>query len=117
MYYLRWFYMNDIISISLQRYRFSNSEEQMEKIIYHGSDHIILKPGYGKGNFSNDYGRGFYCTESIMLAKEWACAKNTDGYANQYRLHMNQLSLLNLNESKYHILNWLAVLTRYRSYW
>ena len=52
-----------------------------------------------------------------MLAKEWACAKNTDGYANQYRLHMDQLSLLNLNESKYHILNWLAVLTRYRSYW
>ena len=89
----------------------------MEKIIYHGSDHIILKPEYGKGNFSNDYGRGFYCTESIMLAKEWACAKNTDGYANQYRLHMDQLSLLNLNESKYHILNWLAVLTRYRSYW
>lgn len=89
----------------------------MEKIIYHGSDHIILKPEYGKENFSNDYGRGFYCTESIMLAKEWACAKNTDGYANQYRLHMDQLSLLNLNESKYHILNWLAVLTHYRSYW
>ena len=117
MYYLRWFYMNDIIAISLQRYRFNDGEEQMEKIIYHASDHIILKPEYGKGNFSNDYGRGFYCTESIMLAKEWACAKNTDGYANQYRLHMDQLSLLNLNESKYHILNWLAVLTRYRSYW
>lgn len=117
MYYVRWFYMNDIMTISLQRYRFNDGEEQMEKIIYHGSDHIILKPEYGKENFSNDYGRGFYCAESIMLAKEWACAKNTDGYANQYRLHMDQLSLLNLNESKYHILNWLAVLTRYRSYW
>lgn len=60
MYYVRWFYMNDIMTISLQRYRFNNGEEQMEKIIYHGSDHIILKPEYGKENFSNDYGRGFY---------------------------------------------------------
>ena len=55
MYYLRWFYMNDIITISLQRYRFNDGEEQMEKIIYHGSDHIILKPEYGKGNIYNHY--------------------------------------------------------------
>ena len=55
MSYVRWFYMNDIMTISLQRYRFNNGKEQMEKIIYHGSDHIILKPEYGKENFSNDY--------------------------------------------------------------
>ena len=89
----------------------------MKKMIYHGSDHMILKPEYGKGSFSNDYGRGFYCTEEIALAKEWACSKNTDGYANRYQLDMDGLSVLNLNDPEYHILNWLAVLTRYRSYW
>ena len=49
--------------------------------IYHGSDHIISKPEFGKGKFWNDYGRGFYCTESIELAKEWACSEaGKDGY-------------------------------------
>lgn len=41
--------------------------------ICHGSENIIEKPEFGKGKTTNDYGRGFYCTESIELAKEWAC--------------------------------------------
>ena len=85
--------------------------------IYHGSDHIIEKPEYGRGGYSNDFGRGFYCTESLQLAKEWACAKNCDGYANMYELDMEGLEVLNLNGDEYGILNWLALLTRYRSYW
>lgn len=39
--------------------------------IYHGSENIIEKPEYGKGKTTNDYGRGFYCTESFDLAREW----------------------------------------------
>lgn len=89
----------------------------MKKLLYHGSDHMILKPEYGLGNYNNDYGRGFYCTENIELAKEWACAKNKDGYANSYQLEMDGLHVLNLNQDDYSILNWLALLTRYRSYW
>lgn len=42
-------------------------------IIYHGSNKIISNPQYGLGKIHNDYGQGFYCTESIELAKEWAC--------------------------------------------
>ena len=30
----------------------------------------------------DDYGLGFYCTESIGLAKEWACRVPQDGFAN-----------------------------------
>ena len=56
-------------------------------------------------------------TESLDLAKEWACAKNTDGYANQYDLDLSGLRILNLNEPEYNILNWLTLLTKYRSYW
>ena len=48
---------------------------------------------------------------------EWACAKNTNGYANQYELDMTGLSVLNLNSEKYNILNWLALLAAHRTYW
>ena len=89
----------------------------MRKILYHGSDHIIEKPEYGKGMKNNDYGRGFYCTEDIELAKEWACAKQKNGYANIYELDMAGLKILNLNASQYHILNWLALLAENRTYW
>ena len=52
-----------------------------ELIIYHGSENIIEVPGYGKGKPYNDYGLGFYCTEYIDLAKEWACDDKHGGYA------------------------------------
>lgn len=85
--------------------------------IYHGSENIIEKPVFGFGKTTNDYGKGFYCTEEIELAKEWACGKNTDGFVNEYELNITGLSVLNLNDKKYNILNWLAILTKNRSYW
>lgn len=89
----------------------------MNRVIYHGSERIIEHPMFGYGNKNNDYGRGFYCTENLELAKEWACKKETDGFANVYMLDMNGLLVCNLSEEPYNILNWLAVLTRHRSYW
>lgn len=89
----------------------------MEKILYHGSEHIIEKPEWGKGALTNDYGGGFYCTEHAEPAMEWACAKNVNGYANQYALDMTGLSVLNLNSKEYNILNWLALLAEHRTYW
>lgn len=86
-------------------------------IVYHGSDHIVEAPVFLGGKKNNDYGSGFYTTESRELAKEWACAKNTDGFANRYELNLDGLSILNLNDPKYSILNWLALLARYRNYW
>lgn len=86
-------------------------------IIFHGSENIIYKPEYGKGSAANDYGRGFYCTESIDMAKEWACKRNRDGFANKYSLNINDLNVCDLNDGTYNILNWLALLTRYRGYW
>ena len=38
--------------------------------IFHGSKKIIEKPQFGVGKIHNDYGRGFYCTESLEIAKE-----------------------------------------------
>lgn len=85
--------------------------------LYHGSENIIEKPIYGKGARYNDYGKGFYCTENIELAKEWACAKQKNGYANIYDLDLSELNVLNLNSASYNILNWLAILADNRTYW
>ena len=89
----------------------------MGTILYHGSEYLIENPQFGKGSLHNDYGRGFYCTENIELAKEWACGKQTNGYANIYELDMSDLKCLNLNSKEYNILNWLAILADNRTYW
>lgn len=83
-------------------------------VLYHGSPDIIEKPAFGKGKAYNDYGRGFYCTEHIELAKEWACSEGTDGYANKYELDTAGLSILNISSDDYTILNWLAILMLHR---
>lgn len=89
----------------------------MKEIIYHGSEKIIEMPEYGKGALNNDYGRGFYCTRNMELAKEWACGRGSGGYANKYELDPDGLSIIDLNAEPYSILNWLAELTRHRTYW
>lgn len=85
-------------------------------MIYHGSTQIIEKPIFGIGNPKNDYGLGFYCTQDIELAREWACTEQDNGFANKYELDMSELSILNLSNGEYHILNWLAVLLENRSF-
>ena len=87
---------------------------QNNLIIYHGSTHIIETPTFGFGNPRNDYGLGFYCTQSSDLAKEWACTEKDNGFSNKYELDTTGLSILNLNSGEYHILNWLAVLLENR---
>ena len=84
--------------------------------IYHGSVNLVEKPLFGAGKPHNDYGRGFYCTEHAELAKEWACSADSDGYANHYQLDMTGLTVLNLNEPEYNILNWLAILLENRKF-
>ena len=86
-------------------------------LVYHGSDHIIKTPLFKGSKRTNDYGYGFYTTESIELAKEWACSDNRNGFANIYEADLNGLTVLNLNAPDYNILNWLAILAKYRTYW
>lgn len=82
--------------------------------LYHGSTSIIMNPTYGGGKISNDYGQGFYCTENIELAKEWACSNNQDGFANCYKMDFTGLLVTDLSSNNYHILNWLALLMQNR---
>lgn len=84
------------------------------KILYHGSKEVIKNPTLRGGKESNDYGYGFYCTENIELANEWACPDNNDGYANKYELDMIGLNVLDLTKPEYNILNWMALLLQFR---
>ena len=82
--------------------------------IYHGSKQIVEAPVFGEGKKNNDFGLGFYCTESNDLAKEWAVSSLRDGFSNRYTLDTEYLNILNLNSSDYTILNWIAVLVEHR---
>lgn len=78
--------------------------------LYHGSVVQVQKPQFGAGKATNDYGRGFYCTESLDLAKEWACPAKSDGFANAYEINPEGLRVLDLNAPERGILEWLSVL-------
>ena len=82
--------------------------------IYHGSKQIVEVPTFGLGRKNNDFGLGFYCTESLDLAKEWAVSSLSDGFSNRYTLDTEYLNILNLNSTNYTILNWIAVLLEHR---
>ena len=88
----------------------------MDKLItiYHGSKQIVEVPTFGLGRKNNDFGPGFYCTESNALAKEWAVSSLRDGFANRYTLDTEYLNILHLNSPAYTVLNWMAVLVEHR---
>lgn len=74
-------------------------------VIYHGSKDIIEKPYYHGEKAQNDYGFGFYCTESLELAKELSCSNNeNNGFANKYSINLSGLKILDLTDKRYSIL-------------
>ena len=82
--------------------------------LYHGTSDKIVTPTYGKGDDKHDYGRGFYLTEDIELAKEWAvCRPNEEnGWVHKYELETEGLSVLDFQEKD--VLSWLAELMKHR---
>lgn len=73
----------------------------MSKIIlYHGTSDKKVVPAYGLGEDKHDYGRGFYLTENINLAKEWAvCVPNQEnGWVHKYELDISELKILDFQK-------------------
>lgn len=85
-------------------------------LIYHGSSTVVEVPQYGVGYMNNDYGLGFYCTQEFDLACEWAVREGRNGFANAYRLDLNHLKTVNLNQGEFTILHWIAVLLNNRTF-
>jgi hypothetical protein len=48
-----------------------------ELILYHGTTAVSLSPKADGGREYNDYGNGFYTTEDLEAAKEWACQSDS----------------------------------------
>lgn len=87
----------------------------MSKIVlYHGTSDKIISPTYGLGNEKHDYGKGFYLTESIELAKEWAVCKpnDTNGWVHKFILDTEGLKILDFQDKN--VLAWLAELMKHR---
>ena len=83
-------------------------------ILYHGSPNKIVTPVFGGGDDKHDYGRVFYLTENIDLAKEWAvCRPNEqNGWVHKYELNTRKLKILDFQEKD--VLSWLAELMKHR---
>lgn len=83
-------------------------------VLYHGTQNKIVTPVFGGGNDKHDYGRGFYLTEVLNLAKEWAvCVPNSEnGWVHKYELDCTGLKILDFQEKD--VLNWLAELRKHR---
>ncbi|MDR0751002.1 MAG: DUF3990 domain-containing protein [Christensenellaceae bacterium] len=45
---------------------------------------------------------------------EWACTTNNNGNVNSYEINISSLTIFNLSDGKYNILNWLALLLKNR---
>ncbi len=87
----------------------------MEKIIlYHGTPDEVVNPVYGGGQDKHDYGRGFYLTEDIELAKEWAVCRPSqqNGWVHKYELDCTDLKIFDFQ--KKNVLSWLAELMKHR---
>ena len=82
--------------------------------LYHGSTEEDLIPTFGKGKPTNDYGTGFYCTEDLGLACEWACMTEAPGWVYEYTLNTDGLKMLDLCRIEFTALNWIAMLLNYR---
>ena len=82
--------------------------------LYHGTPNKVVVPKFGGGDDKHDYGRGFYLTENIDLAKEWAvCRPNEqNGWVHKYELDCEDLRILDFQERN--VLAWLAELMKHR---
>ncbi len=87
----------------------------MTKItLYHGTNEKIVSPTFGLGDDRHDYGKGFYLTEDIELAKEWAVCRpdETNGWVHKYELYVEDLKIKDFQD--YDTLSWLAELMKHR---
>ena len=95
------------------------------RTIYHGSVKIIEQPQYGAGRKDNDYCLGFYCTEDMELAKEWAASDERGGFVNCYEVEEDGMCFLDLQQmpeksgsfsaQEQVILQWMTILVDNRA--
>lgn len=85
-----------------------------ELILFHGTSDEFVTPTFGLGDEKHDYGKGFYLTERLDLAKEWAVCKPNDknGWVHKFVLDTEGLKILDFQKND--VLAWLAELMKHR---
>ncbi len=83
--------------------------------LYHGSQNKVIKPAFGYGEDKHDFGRGFYLTDDIDLAKEWAVcsSSHSNGWLHTYHLDLDGLKVFDFTNKP--VLNWIAELMSHRN--
>ena len=83
-------------------------------ILFHGTSNREVIPQFGLGNEKHDYGKRFYLTDNLDLAKEWAVYRpdESNGWVHKYMLNMDGLRVLDFQNEN--ILSWLAELMKHR---
>ena len=82
-------------------------------ILYHGSPEKIVTPTFGLGEERHDYGKGFYLTADLELAKEWAvCRPETEsGYVHTFDFDTKDLFIFDYEKES--VLCWISELIMY----
>ncbi len=89
----------------------------MDKLtLYHGSGKAVNVPKADASGAFDDFGRGFYCTESREEAGQWAVSRGVSGFISVYEADMFELNVCDLTDEKFTILNWLAVVLKNRMF-
>lgn len=83
-------------------------------LLYHGSPNKIVVPKFGLGQERHDYGKGFYLTEDLTLAKEWAVCRpeRESGFVHSFELDTDGLNIFDFEKED--ILCWLCELMKNR---
>lgn len=83
-------------------------------ILYHGSPEKIVTPTFGLGEERHDYGKGFYLTADLELAKEWAvCRPETEsGYVHTFDFDTKDLFIFDYEKES--VFCWLSELMKHR---
>lgn len=86
----------------------------IDRVFFHGSGAEVVTPKFGLGDDRHDYGRGFYLTDDIDLAREWAVCSPQEriGWVHAFRLNDPGLSVLDFQELG--VLPWMAELMKHR---
>lgn len=85
--------------------------------LYHGSPDKELIPTFGLGDDKHDYGRGFYLTPDVELAKEWSAGNSwrEECWVHSYTLSLDGLSVLDFEQiTKHRALEWITEILRHR---
>ena len=82
--------------------------------LFHGSAAESVRPTFGLGDDRHDYGRGFYLTDDLDLAREWAVCRpeESNGWVHAYRLKSSDLKVLDFQRQG--VLAWMAELMKHR---